>query len=89
MSNLFSEADIKRLVHVFYGDVRKDAMLAPIFATKIPEDHWPAHMAHICDFWSSVFLQTVAQSFQMGLAMHYQNKGADNPFAQFGLKPPS
>lgn len=140
MSNLFSEADIKRLVHVFYGDVRKDALLAPIFATKIPEDHWPAHMAHICDFWSSIFLQTgrfngrplqkhlllngltpdhfnrwlslfqhaaktclsedqareieamaqrIAQSFQMGLAMHYQNKGADNPFAQFGLKPPS
>ena len=58
MSPLFTEADIKRLVHAFYGAVRKDDLLAPIFAQKIPDDHWPQHMAHICDFWSGIFLKT-------------------------------
>ena len=58
MPKLFSEADIKRLVHAFYSAVRKDDLLAPIFAQKIPDDHWPHHMAHICDFWSGIFLQT-------------------------------
>ena len=58
MPNLFSEADIKRLVHAFYNSVRQDDLLAPIFAQKIPEDHWPHHMEHICNFWSGIFLKT-------------------------------
>ena len=58
MTALFTESDIKRLVHAFYGSVRKDDLLAPIFAQKIPEDHWPHHMKHIGDFWSGIFLKT-------------------------------
>ena len=73
MPKLFSEADIKRLVHAFYSAVRKDELLAPIFAQKIPEDHWPHHMAHICDFWSGIFLQTKrfdGNPLQKHLAVH-------------------
>ncbi len=58
MSALFTEADINTLVQSFYAKVRKDALLAPIFATKIKEDDWDRHMGHIADFWSSIFLKT-------------------------------
>lgn len=54
MSELFSEDDIQRLVQSFYARVRQDDMLAPIFATKIKEDAWDAHMDHIATFWSSI-----------------------------------
>lgn len=52
------ESDIKRLVERFYTRVREDELLGPIFNAKIPEEHWPQHLGHIQDFWSSVFLKT-------------------------------
>lgn len=58
MTDLFTRTEINRLVTVFYTGVRKDPLLAPVFATKISEDHWPAHMEHITDFWCSIFLKT-------------------------------
>lgn len=58
MNDLFKRADISRLVNAFYTKVRQDDLLAPVFASKIPEDHWPAHMAHITNFWSSILLKT-------------------------------
>jgi hemoglobin len=58
MAPLFTEADIHKLVQSFYAKVRKDALLAPIFATKIKADDWERHMGHIADFWSSIFLKT-------------------------------
>ena len=135
------EDDIRRVVRAFYAEVQKDDMLAPIFATRIGAGNWEAHMEHIMDFWSSIFLKTgrfngnpmrkhlglenitpahftrwlslfqavsnrtlepakaaamqamanrIAQSFQMGLAFHYENtRTDDNPFAGFGLSPPA
>lgn len=53
-----TEEDIGRLVQSFYARVRKDDLLGPIFKSKISDDHWPKHMDHIQDFWSSVFLKT-------------------------------
>ena len=58
MSALISEADIKRVVSIFYKRVQADDMLAPIFATKIGPDQWDAHIEHIANFWSSIFLKT-------------------------------
>lgn len=57
---MFTEDDIKRLVTAFYARVRVDPMLGPVFAQKIPNDQdaWDKHMAHITDFWSSIFLRT-------------------------------
>lgn len=57
---LLSEDDIAGLVECFYGRVRDDEILGPIFATKIPNDDgaWDKHRAHIVDFWSSIFLRT-------------------------------
>ncbi len=74
MSELLSEADIRKLVLAFYAQVREDELLAPVFATKIDADQWPKHMDHICDFWSSVLLKT--QRFQGNpMAKHAQING--------------
>jgi len=51
-----TEALIRAQVHAFYGKVRADAMLGPIFEAKI--DDWDAHLAKLCDVWSSVVLMT-------------------------------
>jgi hemoglobin len=51
------EAMIHRLVHAFYAKVRRDPALGPIFNPVIGE-HWDAHLAKLCDFWSSVVLMT-------------------------------
>jgi hemoglobin len=50
-----SEETIRRLVHVFYGKVRQDAELGPIFDRVIGQD-WDAHLEKMCAFWSSVML---------------------------------
>jgi len=58
MRTSLTEHDIRSVVEAFYSEVRQDATLAPIFATKIEPDDWDRHMAHITDFWSSIFLKT-------------------------------
>ena len=59
-SAILTEADIMRLMDVFYARIRRDEVLGPIFATKIEDTDadWTAHRAHIGDFWSSIFLRT-------------------------------
>jgi hemoglobin len=51
-----SEDEIKTLVHTFYGRVREDDLIGPIFNAKVHD--WPEHLAKLCDFWSSVVLRT-------------------------------
>ncbi|MCC7267614.1 MAG: group III truncated hemoglobin [Caulobacteraceae bacterium] len=53
-----SEEMIHTVVHGFYDQVRKDPAIGPIFNRVIPEAEWPAHLAKMCDFWSSVLLMT-------------------------------
>jgi hemoglobin len=49
------EAMIERLVRAFYGRVRADDVIGPIFEKAIGED-WEPHLLKLCDFWSSVAL---------------------------------
>jgi hemoglobin len=51
-----TEATIKQLVDTFYARVWRDPTLAPIFAAAIAGDAWPAHLAKMYAFWSSVML---------------------------------
>jgi hemoglobin len=51
------EDTIRKVVHAFYGKVRQDAFIGPIFARAIGED-WDPHLAKMCDFWSSVLLMS-------------------------------
>lgn len=51
-----TEPVIRDLVHAFYGRVRQDPVLGPIFNGVV--DDWEEHLAKLCDFWSSVVLTT-------------------------------
>lgn len=53
MKEIQSREDISFLVHTFYAKIRKDEMLGPIFDRHISEDHWPAHLEKLTDFWES------------------------------------
>jgi hemoglobin len=48
--------DIRNLVDRFYGKVRADALLAPVFNDRIG-DHWPAHLEKMYRFWQTVLLE--------------------------------
>jgi hemoglobin len=50
------QAMLTDLVHSFYGKIRADAVLGPIFASRITD--WAPHLARMVSFWSSVALMT-------------------------------
>ncbi len=50
------ETMIERLVRAFYGKVRRDPLLAPVFAERIAD--WEPHLERMCAFWSSVALMS-------------------------------
>jgi len=52
-----TEPMIVEVVHAFYGRVRRDPTLGPVFARVIGDD-WDAHLSKMCDFWSSVLLMS-------------------------------
>lgn len=47
--------DIKLLVDTFYGKVREDELLGPVFDNVI-QDRWPQHLAKMYTFWQTVLL---------------------------------
>ena len=50
------EAMIDALVEGFYGRVREDALIGPIFAARVED--WDPHLLQMKLFWSSVALST-------------------------------
>lgn len=50
------EAVLRRLVTEFYGKVRRDPLLAPVFAARVTD--WAPHLDRMVAFWSSVALMT-------------------------------
>ncbi len=57
-----TEADIARLVDSFYGRVRADPLLGPVFHAAIGQSSsgWAAHLARLRRFWSAVMLRSGA-----------------------------
>jgi hemoglobin len=49
-------AMIERLVRAFYKSARRDPLIGPIFERHVRD--WDAHLARMCDFWSSVALMS-------------------------------
>ena len=47
--------DVKNLVDTFYGKVRSDGLLSPIFNERI-QDNWPVHLEKMYRFWQTVLL---------------------------------
>lgn len=58
LPDALDERMIRDVVHGFYGAIRGDDLLGPIFNGAIAPDAWPAHLARMCDFWSSMLLKT-------------------------------
>ncbi len=58
MLSEITEDGIKKLVDAFYGKVRKDPALGPVFNGAIAEEEWPKHLETLCAFWSSIILKT-------------------------------
>ncbi|MCW5732134.1 MAG: group III truncated hemoglobin, partial [Alphaproteobacteria bacterium] len=74
------EAMIRRLVETFYGRIRQDELLGPIFDARIA--NWPAHLARMCDFWSSVALMSGRYHGQP-MAAHIRLPVDDGHFAHW------
>lgn len=55
---ILDESGLAPFLAAFYGRVRGDPLLGPVFAAAIPEADWPRHMATIEAFWSSVLFKT-------------------------------
>lgn len=53
-----TEEDIHELIYTFYGKVRKDDLLSPIFISKIADNEWDAHLSKMIRFWSSMLFYT-------------------------------
>lgn len=50
------EAMIENLVRTFYGRVRRDPLIGPVFESKVTD--WEEHIGRLCRFWSSVALMS-------------------------------
>lgn len=48
--------DIKLLVNQFYGKVREDELLAPVFEARIG-NKWPEHLEKMYSFWQTILLE--------------------------------
>jgi len=58
LPHILDEAMVRDVVHGFYGEIRSDDLLGPIFNGAIAPDDWPRHLAKMCDFWSATLLRT-------------------------------
>ena len=47
--------DIQHLVDTFYGKIRLNELLGPIF-NKVIQDRWPEHLEKMYRFWQTVLL---------------------------------
>jgi hemoglobin len=48
------KTDIKFFVEQFYGKVRQNDLLAPVFASRIPDGNWAEHLERMYDFWNAI-----------------------------------
>ena len=51
MKTIENREDVYLLVNTFYGKIRKDDFLGPIFNKHV--DNWPEHIEKLTDFWES------------------------------------
>lgn len=55
MADITSLEDIQLLVNTFYGQIRENELLGPIFNERI-QDRWPLHLEKMYRFWQTVLL---------------------------------
>lgn len=54
MHDIQDKADIKIFVDAFYKKVRIDPMIGPVFAARIPNNHWSPHLERMYSFWHTI-----------------------------------
>ena len=54
MPDIQDKEDVIRLVDAFYGEVRKDLIIGPVFAAAVKEGAWPYHLDRMYSFWNTV-----------------------------------
>ncbi len=59
-SNEFSDESIDRLVRTFYGEVRGDILIGPVFERRIND--WEPHLERMIAFWKTVLRGEAAYS---------------------------
>lgn len=70
------ERALPALLADFYGRVRRDPALGPIFEATVED--WPRHLAKLEDFWSSVML-TTGRYKGNPVAIHLRHKARITP----------
>ncbi len=53
MNDITNREDVGVMVHAFYGKIRENEMLGPIFNGHITDEQWPTHLSKLTDFWES------------------------------------
>ena len=53
-SDIQNIKDIENFVNGFYQKVRGNDLLSPVFAAKIPDEAWPAHLGRMYTFWNAI-----------------------------------
>lgn len=56
LTDILNLEDVKKLVDAFYGKVRENDLLAPVFNERI-KDKWPEHLAKMYTFWQTILLE--------------------------------
>ncbi len=51
LHDINNRKDISKLIHTFYAEIRKDAVLGPIFNPIIKD--WDKHLELLTDFWET------------------------------------
>lgn len=54
MKDIENIEDIKVAVDSFYGKVRDNDLLSPVFSSRIPGDAWPVHLQRMYAFWNAI-----------------------------------
>lgn len=78
------DAMIEKLVRAFYGRVREDALIGPVFAEKIKD--WEPHLHRMFSFWSSLMLMSGSyhgQPMRMHLPLPIEGAHFDRWLALF------
>ncbi|MDJ0367717.1 group III truncated hemoglobin [Hymenobacter sp. H14-R3] len=58
--DILTPQDLRRLIDAFYGRVRADELLGPVFEARIPAGHWPQHLDTMTRFWTAALLAQAA-----------------------------
>lgn len=66
---------VENMVATFYGHVRDDALLGPIFAAKVED--WPRHLSRMESFWRSLLMNSGEVSANHMVATHLALPGIE------------